>query len=351
MAGLTKKGSTYYALFTLNGKTIWKKIGKVPYRDALKAKRLLESELDKGRFGFIESKSISLIEFKEQYLKYSKANKSPRTWERDITSLKALMPFFGNMLLESINEHHIEEYKQKRLSDGVKPKTINIELYCLSNMLRRAIEWNYLKQLPKIKFLKYQSKPPRFLSEAEMQELMDSASPWLQPVLLVLRNTGLRVSELCRLAWKDIDFENDLLLVMNSKGNDYRPIPINEELRTTLLFLKENYVLQKQCRTIPRSRKQMQYVFCHIDGSPLKSFRTSFEKAVKKSGLLNVTPHTLRHSFASHLVMNGVDLPTVKELLGHKNIVTTMIYAHLSNEHKAKAVKKLSWAKPKLKLA
>lgn len=60
-----------------------------------------------------------------------------------------------------------------------------------------------------------------------MQILIESASPWLKPILLALRNTGLRKSELCRLAWSDIDFENNLLHIRNSKGNDYRTMPIN----------------------------------------------------------------------------------------------------------------------------
>jgi len=178
MAGLTKKGNTYYAIFSIKGKSKWKRIGRVSYKDAIKAKHLMESEADKGNLGLLESKSIIFNEFQNPYLKYSKANKAPRTWERDITSLKALNAVFGNMLLDSINKPSIERYKQKRLSDGVKPKTVNIELYCLSNMLRRGIEWNYLQQLPKIKFFKYKHKPARFLSEAEMQSLIDFSSPW-----------------------------------------------------------------------------------------------------------------------------------------------------------------------------
>ncbi len=169
--------------------------------------------------------------------------------------------------------------------------------------------------------------------------------------MIVFRNTGLRKSELCRLAWSDIDFENNFINIMNSQGNVYRSIPMNDELRTKLLFLKDNYIIERKGLFVKRNREQMQYVFCHLDGSPIKTFRSSFERAVKKASLKKVTPHTLRHTFASHLVMSGVDLTTVKELLGHKSIITTMIYSHLSDEHKAKAVRKLSWAKPELKLA
>ena len=78
-------------------------------------------------------------------------------------------------------------------------------------------------------------------------------------------------------------------------------------------------------------------------GMPYRSFRTAFERAVRLAGIADFTFHDLRHTFASRLVMAGVDLPTVKELLGHKDISMTMRYAHLSSDHKQAAVK--SWKK------
>jgi site-specific recombinase XerD len=71
--------------------------------------------------------------------------------------------------------------------------------------------------------------------------------------------------------------------------------------------------------------------------------KRAFNNACKKAGLENVTPHTLRHTFASHLVMAGIDLSTVQRLLGHRDIATTMIYAHLTEDHLARGVEKLKW--------
>jgi hypothetical protein len=158
MAGLTKKGNTYYALFSINGKTRWKRIGLMPYKDALKALKNMEATFDKEKVGIREIKSITFSEFSLLYLNYSRANKAYRTWERDGTSVRTLNPYFGNMLLESINNHHIELYKAKRQTDGVKPRTINIELKCLAHMLRKAVEWNYLTMIPKINLLKEEKK-------------------------------------------------------------------------------------------------------------------------------------------------------------------------------------------------
>ena len=82
-------------------------------------------------------------------------------------------------------------------------------------------------------------------------------------------------------------------------------------------------------------------VFCSHDGTPYHAFRTAFERDVRQAGVADFRFHDLRHTFASRLVMTGVDLPTVKELLGHKDITMTLRYAHLSSDHKQGAVRKL----------
>jgi len=84
------------------------------------------------------------------------------------------------------------------------------------------------------------------------------------------------------------------------------------------------------------------YVFCNKNGSPLKDIRKSFFTALKKSGIINFHFHDLRHSFCSHLVMAGIDLNTVRELMGHKSLEMTLRYAHLSPDHKRRAVDILS---------
>ena len=83
------------------------------------------------------------------------------------------------------------------------------------------------------------------------------------------------------------------------------------------------------------------HVFCSRQGTPYRSFRTAFERAVRMAGIENFTFHDLRHTFASRLVMAGVDLPTVQELMGHKDISMTLRYTHLSSDYKQRAVKAL----------
>ncbi len=135
-----------------------------------------------------------------------------------------------------------------------------------------------------------------------------------------------------------------------TKTNTIRYVPMNHEVEQKLRWLSKFYIAQNCTKTFkeiihPRLACQKNYVFCNEDGSAVESIRKSFVRACKKANLENVTIHTLRHTFASHLVMSGVDLKSVQQLLGHSTITTTMIYAHLTPEHLAGTVEKLPWLK------
>jgi integrase len=209
-------------------------------------------------------------------------------------------------------------------------------------MLKRAIIKKNLSKLPRIELLKVQKKPPRFLTESELDSFLEGSGLWLYYILIVLRNSGMRSKSLKELGLTDVNFDNNLLTVLNTKSNGFYNVFMVDELRTTLLYLRKHYV-SPTGEITTRLKHQMTYFFCHPDGSQIGSFKTAFNKAVKRLGLKGVTPHTIRHTFASHLIMSGVDLRTVQELMGHKSIASTMIYSHLSEEHKVNAVQKLPW--------
>lgn len=344
MAGLTKKGEVYYALFSSRGKTKWHRIGKVSYRAAKDYIRKLESGSDEDRLGLHELTPITFEKASAQFLAYAKSNRADNTWKSYSWSIKALSKHFNDFTLETIDNEYIELYKAVRQEEGVSNRTINIELLCLQSMLKRAIIKKNLSRLPKIELLKVQKKPPRFLTESEMDSFLEGSGLWLYYILIVLRNSGMRSKSLKELGLIDANFDHNLLTVLNTKSNGFYNIFMVDELRTTLLYLKKHYV-SPLGETTPRKKHQMTYFFCHPDGSQIGSFKTAFNKAVKRLGLKGVTPHTLRHTFASHLIMSGVDLRTVQELMGHKSIASTMIYSHLSEGHKAAAIQKLPWNK------
>ena len=114
------------------------------------------------------------------------------------------------------------------------------------------------------------------------------------------------------------------LYLLETKSDQKREVPMNEAVKAELFKVRRN----------PKSP----YIFCYKNGERIKDIRKSFWTALKKSGIKDFRFHDLRHSAASHLVMAGIDLNTVREILGHKTIEMTLRYAHLSPNHKKRAV-------------
>jgi site-specific recombinase XerD len=303
----------------------------------------------KERLNLVEIKQIALFDYIEKYLPYAQANKAESSYYRELKIMKPIKAFIGNTPLNKIDAQLIESYKAKRAKDGLKPRSVNKKLAVLRFILRKGVEWNYLKDSPfrGIRMLKPANNPVKFLAVEEIDKLIEAASIWLKPILLVMRNTGMRTHELLNLKFSDINFETKSILVKSSKTNNFRIIGMNQELYQVLIWLRDNYPHPNTEKVLPREDYQRELVFCKADGSKVEAIKKSFYHACKRAGI-KAHPHMMRHSFASYLVMNGVDLVSVKELLGHTQISTTMIYAHLSSHHIAKAVEMLPWSKPKL---
>lgn len=343
MASLTFKHGSYYGIFSLNGKKKWIKLGNVDKKEARKLLKKLELEVGMQRLNLNDIKPISFFSYVNIYLEYSKTNKAHLTHKREREAFLILKGYFENIPISELDAYRIEGFKAKRVNiNGLKPGGINKELSILRSALNKAKEWHYIKEAPIIKLLKIPKQPAKYLTLEEIERLIDNATVWVKPIIIVLRNTGIRTHELLNLKFKDIDYENKTLLVRANKTNNFRVLPLNKELYETLIWLKSNYPLPYMDKVVIRQIHQMEFVFCNEDGIKMDSIRKSFSRAAKRANM-HATPHMLRHSFASHLVMNSVDLVSVKELLGHTQISTTMIYAHLSPKYKANTVNKLPW--------
>ncbi len=147
------------------------------------------------------------------------------------------------------------------------------------------------------------------------------------PIVLLALNTGLRRGEVFNLKWEDINLRSKTLTVLGAtaKSGETRHIPLNDEAVETL----KNWKAQS---------KKQERVFYGKNGARLDSIRRSWAKLVTDAKIKDFRFHDLRHSFASKLVMKGVPLNTVRELLGHADLNTTLRYAHLAPDHKADAV-------------
>jgi integrase len=170
----------------------------------------------------------------------------------------------------------------------------------------------------------------RFLTEEEETQLLPHCGANLKPLVITALHTGFRKSELLSLRSQNVNIRHRLIRVEAgyAKNREVRSVPMNEVLTQTL-----------QDSTLSQSKGP---VFRNRMGQPYRDPDSAFATAVRKAGITDFKFHDLRHTFASRLVMAGVDLVTVKELMGHKHIAMTLRYAHLAPGHKRAAVEVLS---------
>jgi integrase len=331
--GVYLRGKSYYIDFYYEGKRYAKRVGKVSKTVAEEKLDIKRSEVIRGEW---KPKVIKtpFEKFKEQYLKFSLANKKPRTAERDIVSLKPLQGFFGDEFISEINPFLIEKYKQKRKEDEVSVRTINIELACLRHMFNMAMKWGKVQKNPvrEIKLFKEPEGKDRILSADEEIRLLEVAraskkAPHLEPIIITGIKTGMRLSEVLGLKWPNVDFVNRIITVEGTKNGHIRKIPMSTKLTEIL----------ERVRNLGHG----EYVFADRAGRPFKGFRTSWDNALKKAGIENLTFHSLRHTFGSRLGMPGTDSGTIQELMGHADLKMTKRYYHPTSAHKREAVEML----------
>lgn len=254
------------------------------------------------------AKTKTFNEMTEKYLsKYGK--------QRDYYSVKRLIPFFGHIFLSEITTELVSDYRDQRLKT-VKPATVYQELAFMRHVFNVARkEWKWVKENP-VADLSFaignKNARTRWLTVEEERSLLHCATnpSWLKNLIVLALHTGMRRGEILNLNWQDIEFFRKLLTVQKSKNGEKRSIPLSKTLQNTLLSMK---VRDISCRVFPIS---------------IRSLRVSFDNALEKAKIENFHFHDLRHTFATRLVQNGVDLYKVKELLGHKTITMTMRYAH-----------------------
>lgn len=222
---------------------------------------------------------------------------------------------FGSCPIGKFNMSFVEEW-QSGLLENNKPATVNLKISTLKHMFSKAYDWEMigedtLRSIRKVKKLPANNKRLRFLSKEECHALINVSDFHLRPIVITALNTGMRKEEILSLdKEKNVDLKHGFILLEETKNNERREIPINSVLRSTLM-------------SIPTFTTSS-YVFVNSEGKRYLNVKKSFHSACKKAGIKNFRFHDLRHTFASHLVMSGVDIITVKELLGHKSLAMTL---------------------------
>jgi len=332
--GIYTRNGKYYIDYYDNRMQRHREYAGCTKREAEQALVIRKAEIAQNKFGIGNGRShtIRLNALADRYLEYKKAHITNTS--RIETIFRAMLPFFGNRFIDEITSLMVEDYKIKRSrhikrnGEKISPACVNRELACLKHMYTMAITWGFIEHNPAkgVKLFRENNERLRYLTQDEAQRLVEAATPHLKPIIIMALNTGMRYGEIAALKWKDVDLDGRNITITRSKNGQMRKVPINENLYETLLAHKGD---------VPGDG----YVFCQGgSGIPYKSVRKSFITATKAAGIDDFKFHDLRHTFASHLVMKGVGIATVKELLGHKTLAMTIRYSHLSDAHKKNAV-------------
>lgn len=292
---------------------------------------------------FVPAVKPTVAEFSNELLAHSRANCKPSDTESKQSILKHhIIPAFGDVKVHQVTRESIERFKADLLTKtvrGGKPisrKTINNILAVLSRLLRLAVEYQRIAHAPKVQLLKVTSKRVDFRTREEVSRLVEAASSELwRTMILVAARAGLRQGELLALRWENVDLSSRRVHVVEALAKGQLGLPKNHQLRTVPLSMEATTALGAY-RGVTRTG----LVWPAEDGGfmPYWIARTALWATCRAAGVPKSGWHTLRHSFASHLVMAGVPLRSVQELLGHLNAKQTEIYSHLAPEFQADAV-------------
>jgi len=280
-----------------------------------------------------QTSPLFAIYIEEWMATYVTPNNKPSTIASKRSKLdRHLIPFFGAMTLTNIDRRSIDRYKAEKLKAGLAAKTVNNHLIVLSRALTVAKEWGLIKRTPIFQWLRNAQPELDFFTADESARLIGSATGMQRVMILTALRTGMRRGELLALRWDNVDLESRRIRVAEAMSNgvvtatkNHKPrvVPISRELALELAGLD----------------RDGEYVF-NDRGARLTTdeVKRLVPYACSDAGLRRLNWHALRHSFASQLVMAGVDIRTVQALLGHASINQTMRYSHLAPGHLDDAV-------------
>jgi len=273
----------------------------------------------------------------DKFLRYLEIEKgaSPHTILNYHLDLKEFKDFLGDTPLEKVDYLFLRRYLANLRERNLKTRSIARKLSSLRTFFKFLCREGYLKINPIkiIQGLKIEKTLPLFLSEEEAIKLLESPETCdLQglrdrAILETLYSTGVRISELVGLNLEDIDFIGGVIKV-RGKGKKERLTPIGDRALSSI----NKYLIYRE-KQLKRLDKSTKAIFINREGIRLTpgGVRDIFERYIRIASLKeNISPHTLRHSFATHLLNRGADLRSVQELLGHANLSTTQIYTHLT---------------------
>ncbi|MCI0625908.1 MAG: site-specific integrase [Acidobacteria bacterium] len=348
--GLILRGKTWWLDFTHMGERHQVRLGRNINRTVagelatVERGKILRCE---AGIGGKKRKDMTFEKASEEFLKWAEANKRPGTAEFYRYCLQSLARTFAGKKLSEIHPFLIEKHKQMRIAEGYRV-AVNRDLACLSSLFNRCKEWRkYEGENPahSVKKLDEPLNRVRYLTEQEEAALLKECSEPLRTIVLLGIYAGLRINaEALSLTKGNVDLSRRLLTIeaAYSKNGETQTIPIHSKL---LRPLKER-MQESRSEHVFERKDGKQIAFEQSDGKRIRSVRTAFTNACERANLAGVSPHTLRHTFASRLGMAGVNNITLQKLGRWKEPEMILRYAHFSQEHLADAIEKIGMNSP-----
>jgi integrase len=278
--------------------------------------------------GFAPPGEETFADIAIRFVLHQKARLSPKAFEREKGIVEKHLSRFFCVKVSAIRRVDIQRYITKRSSE-VSAHSVQKEMNILKHLLRLAVEWEIIPINPAqgIKSPRVPAGRVRYLQPTELKLLIDSSPQWLIPIILLAVATGMRRSEILNVRFLDIDLAHERILLPQTKNGDGRIVYTNKIALTVLSSLSFN-----------GETKPTDKLFSEITPSQVS---VSFHRVCKKVGIEDFRFHDLRHTAASWLRMQGADIHTVAQLLGHKDLRMAARYQHLSPAFLADAVGKL----------
>lgn len=274
-----------------------------------------------------------MFELLSLYLEFIELEKglSPNSIEAYRRDVEFFLEYFSAKTnLDEISRHDISNYIRFLKENNYAITSITRKISSIKSFFKWACTTNYAKNNPAqlIELPKRPKKLPKVLTLKDIEEILSHDLSKLEAVILeLLYSCGFRVSELVNLKMTDINLNARYVLCFG-KGSKERLVPIGEKAIT-----KINEYLPERDFIIKKNKLDTKFLLLHENGRLVT--RQDIYNLVHSQGEIihkNISPHTLRHSFATHLLENGADLRVVQELLGHSDVATTQLYTHISKK-------------------
>jgi integrase len=330
-----KRGGVYWYEFQFHGQRYRESTGLNNKTAAERTESIHKAALAEGRAGLVQRKACpNFRDFVlKEFLPWDKKQHEMHlnTHKRYVVSSKPLVEFFGNKRLDAISQADVEKFKMKRF-DEISAGGTNRDLAALRYMLNCALSWEYIGRNPVkgVRFLQEGPGSMRIVSHEEERIYLAAADALQHDLAIIILDTGMRPGEMYAIRKEDLHLAAGYLYIPSGKTTfARRNVPLNDR---AIEVLKQRLANTKG-----------PYLFPHrLDpAKPMTESNRGHEQVFRRTGLEYFRIYDLRHTFGSRAVMAGVDLPTVKELMGHSTITITMRYVHPTPEHKREATNKL----------